>query len=88
MGVSVFILVIFSSYSFIQHQNSPHIVFSRDRGVFFLSNVFIFILCAVTFCLYVCLCEGIGSWSYRQLWAAMWGLGIEPGTSGESSQCS
>ena len=41
----------------------------------------IFILCALVFCLRVCLCEGVRSWSYRQGWAVVWVLGIEPGSS-------
>lgn len=39
---------------------------------------FIYILYALMFYLHVCLCEGVGFWSYRQLWAASCGLGIEP----------
>jgi hypothetical protein len=30
------------------------------------------------FCLHICLCEGVGSWRWGQLWAAMWVLGTEP----------
>lgn len=33
-------------------------------------------------CLNICLCEGVGSWRYRQTWASMWLLGIEPWISG------
>ena len=45
------------------------------------SNLF-FTLYAVVFCIHVCLCKGIRSWSYRELSAAMWWLGIEPRPSG------
>lgn len=31
---------------------------------------------------------GENAWSYRQWWAATWLLGIEPQSSGKSSQCS
>jgi hypothetical protein len=41
-------------------------------------------LCTLVFCLHVCLCEGIRYWIYRQLWAAMWVLGIEPRSFGRA----
>ena len=43
-----------------------------------------FVFCALVFCLHVCLCDGDRSWSYRQVWAAMWVLDFEPWTSGRA----
>lgn len=42
---------------------------------------FIYLPLFYVFCLHVCLCERVKSWSYRQLWAAMWVLRFEPGSS-------
>ena len=35
-------------------------------------------LCALVFCLHICLREVVRSWSYRHLLAAMWVLGLNP----------
>ena len=32
---------------------------------FYFSIIYLFVLCALMFCLHVCLCENIRSWSYR-----------------------
>jgi len=56
---------------------------ARDPFSFF-NNLFIFILCALVFCLHVCLWGSVGFWNYRLLWAAMWVLGIEPRSSGRA----
>ena len=54
----------------------------------FFSNVFIFILCALM-CMSVWGCWVPWNWSYRQLWAAMWMLGIELRSSGRAvNECS
>lgn len=48
--------------------------------------LFIFILCALAFCLHVCLFEGVSNHlklDYGQLRAATWVVGIEPVFSGE-----
>ena len=42
----------------------------------------IIISCALVFCLHIFLCEGV---SYRQLWAAMWMLRVEPRSSGRAA---
>lgn len=47
-----------------------------------LSPLFFFFCIHWWFCLHACLYEGIGSlwnWSDRQVWAALWVLGINPG---------
>lgn len=50
--------------------------------VSFLS-FFFYVLCALMFYLHidVCLCQIPCNWSYRQLCATMWVLGINPGSS-------
>jgi hypothetical protein len=51
----------------------------------FLYNVFAFILCVLMLCLHVCVCKGVASWNYRQLWATMWVLDLNPGPLEEQS---
>jgi hypothetical protein len=56
------------STKWVPGQPGPHReTLSREK-----KKKFSFIFITLVFCLYVCLCEGIGSWSFRQLWAVMW----------------
>ena len=41
--------------------------------------------CVLPACMYMCRCQVSWNWSYRQLWAAMWVLGMEPGPSGRAA---
>lgn len=40
--------------------------------------------CSVLFCLHALSCEGVRSWSYRQMEVATWVLGIVPESSGRA----
>lgn len=53
----------------------------QKRAGYFFSPNFIYLPLFYVFCLHVCLCGSVKSWSYRQLWAAMWVLRFEPGSS-------
>lgn len=48
----------------------PELMSSEKVGgtlFYVLNNLLIFILCTLVFCPHVCLCEGVGFWSDRQL---------------------
>ena len=62
-----------------------HFTYNSYSLIFLI--ITLYFLCALVFCLHTCLCWGCQipwNWTYRQVWAAMWVLGIEPGFSGRA----
>lgn len=55
--------------------------YSIKGGNIFSFLEFIFIICALLFCLHVCLCESVRSWELQTVVNCHVGAGIEPGSS-------